>query len=151
MIYACPPLFFPGPSREAEKERLYDTLAFGREAAAAKAVRRLAALDAMSTLSLFCPMRMATPGLTFSCLFSQAIKARGTPRPRPSASQMTGSSAAGLSPEREFAETMKEIEERREYLEEMKRLKQATPALIAEVNRDISLVSGRSGMEVVVL
>jgi hypothetical protein len=38
---------------------------------------------------------------------------------------------------------MKEIEERREYLEEMKRMKQATPALIAEVNRDISLVSRR--------
>ena len=35
--------FFAGPNREAEKERLYDTLAFGREAAAAKAVRRLAA------------------------------------------------------------------------------------------------------------
>lgn len=45
---------------------------------------------------------------------------------------------------------MKEIEERREYLEEMKRLKQATPALIAEVNRDISLVSGRSEMGVAV-
>lgn len=40
---------------------------------------------------------------------------------------------------------MKEIEERRQYLEEMKRMKQATPALVAEVNRDISLVRNSGG------
>ena len=48
-----PPLpIVSGPSREAEKERLYDTLAFGREAAQAKAVGGLPILVFSSTLFL---------------------------------------------------------------------------------------------------